>query len=267
MRQGHSRTFPGELGAPGGEGGGGRHCGQQDGQGCRDHADSADDHSKTSRPSARHARRKGTREARKTARKRSHLKAEGVRQKSPFLRHTGRRNWRIIDAPWASLADITGLLVAVTNGEETARTRLIEAVYDELRRLARGYLRRSAGTTHCRPRRSSTMPFSSSSISDACDGRTVLSSSPSLRTRCVAFWSITLARIGRSSAAPAAKVPISRRRRGSRGFGRQRPGAGRRPRKVGGAVSSPKSTRGAAVFWGAHCRQRPRPFLASRQSR
>jgi RNA polymerase sigma-70 factor, ECF subfamily len=39
-------------------------------------------------------------------------------------------------------ADITGLLVAVNNGEETARSRLIEAVYDELRRLARGYLRR-----------------------------------------------------------------------------------------------------------------------------
>jgi RNA polymerase sigma factor (TIGR02999 family) len=39
-------------------------------------------------------------------------------------------------------ADITGLLVAVSNGEETARSRLIEAVYDELRRLARGYLQR-----------------------------------------------------------------------------------------------------------------------------
>jgi RNA polymerase sigma-70 factor, ECF subfamily len=39
-------------------------------------------------------------------------------------------------------ADITGLLVAVSNGDEAARTRLIEAVYDELRRLARGYLRR-----------------------------------------------------------------------------------------------------------------------------
>lgn len=39
-------------------------------------------------------------------------------------------------------ADITGLLMAVSNGEEAARTRLIEAVYDELRRLARGYLRR-----------------------------------------------------------------------------------------------------------------------------
>ena len=39
-------------------------------------------------------------------------------------------------------ADITGLLVAVSNGERAARTRLIEALYDELRRLARGYLRR-----------------------------------------------------------------------------------------------------------------------------
>lgn len=39
-------------------------------------------------------------------------------------------------------ADITGLLVAVSKGEETARSRLIEVVYGELRRLARGYLRR-----------------------------------------------------------------------------------------------------------------------------
>jgi RNA polymerase sigma-70 factor (ECF subfamily) len=39
-------------------------------------------------------------------------------------------------------ADITGLLVAVSKGEEAARSRLIAVVYDELRRLARGYLRR-----------------------------------------------------------------------------------------------------------------------------
>jgi RNA polymerase sigma factor (TIGR02999 family) len=38
--------------------------------------------------------------------------------------------------------DVTGLLVAWGNGDEAARTRLIEAVYGELRRLARGYLRR-----------------------------------------------------------------------------------------------------------------------------
>lgn len=39
-------------------------------------------------------------------------------------------------------ADVTGLLVAVSQGDEAARARLIEAVYAELRRLARGYLKR-----------------------------------------------------------------------------------------------------------------------------
>ena len=38
--------------------------------------------------------------------------------------------------------DVTGLLVAVSQGDPTARVRLIEAVYAELRRLARGYLKR-----------------------------------------------------------------------------------------------------------------------------
>ena len=39
-------------------------------------------------------------------------------------------------------ADVTGLLVAWKSGDEGARSRLIEAVYGELRRLARGYLQR-----------------------------------------------------------------------------------------------------------------------------
>jgi RNA polymerase sigma factor (TIGR02999 family) len=39
-------------------------------------------------------------------------------------------------------SDVTGLLVAWTNGEEAARSRLIEAVYNELRRLAGTHLRR-----------------------------------------------------------------------------------------------------------------------------
>jgi RNA polymerase sigma factor (TIGR02999 family) len=39
-------------------------------------------------------------------------------------------------------ADITGLLVALGRGDERARSGLIEAVYSELRRLARGYLQR-----------------------------------------------------------------------------------------------------------------------------
>jgi RNA polymerase sigma-70 factor, ECF subfamily len=38
--------------------------------------------------------------------------------------------------------DVTGLLVAVSRGDPVAREQLIEAVYAELRRLARGYLRR-----------------------------------------------------------------------------------------------------------------------------
>ena len=39
-------------------------------------------------------------------------------------------------------ADITGLLVAWSNGEQAVGSPLMDAVYSELRRLARGYLRR-----------------------------------------------------------------------------------------------------------------------------
>ena len=38
--------------------------------------------------------------------------------------------------------DITGLLVDWSKGDESARSRLLDAVYAELRRLARGYLQR-----------------------------------------------------------------------------------------------------------------------------
>ena len=38
--------------------------------------------------------------------------------------------------------DVTGLLIASNAGDETAKARLIEAVYGELRRMARGYLQR-----------------------------------------------------------------------------------------------------------------------------
>jgi RNA polymerase sigma factor (TIGR02999 family) len=38
--------------------------------------------------------------------------------------------------------DVTALLEAWSNGDEAARSRLMEAVYDELRRVARGHLRR-----------------------------------------------------------------------------------------------------------------------------
>jgi RNA polymerase sigma factor (TIGR02999 family) len=39
-------------------------------------------------------------------------------------------------------ADVTALLVAWGDGDETARSRLMDAVYDELRRVARRHLRR-----------------------------------------------------------------------------------------------------------------------------
>ena len=42
----------------------------------------------------------------------------------------------------SEVSDVTGLLVACGNGEAGARAILMEAVYDELRRLARGYLGR-----------------------------------------------------------------------------------------------------------------------------
>jgi RNA polymerase sigma factor (TIGR02999 family) len=42
----------------------------------------------------------------------------------------------------ADRSDVTGLLVAWSKGDEAARGRLIDAVYTELRRLARGYLQR-----------------------------------------------------------------------------------------------------------------------------
>jgi RNA polymerase sigma factor (TIGR02999 family) len=42
----------------------------------------------------------------------------------------------------ADAADITGLLHAWSSGEEAARGRLVEAVYDELRHVAERHLRR-----------------------------------------------------------------------------------------------------------------------------
>ena len=42
----------------------------------------------------------------------------------------------------AQAQDVTGLLVAWSDGEAAASGRLMEAVYAEMRRLARGYLRR-----------------------------------------------------------------------------------------------------------------------------
>jgi RNA polymerase sigma factor (TIGR02999 family) len=42
----------------------------------------------------------------------------------------------------AQSADVTGLLAAWSNGEQAVGNPLMDAVYSELRRLARGYLRR-----------------------------------------------------------------------------------------------------------------------------
>jgi RNA polymerase sigma factor (TIGR02999 family) len=42
----------------------------------------------------------------------------------------------------ANRPDVTALLLAWSEGDDIARSRLIDAVYDELRRLARGHLRR-----------------------------------------------------------------------------------------------------------------------------
>ena len=42
----------------------------------------------------------------------------------------------------ARSADVTGLLVAWSNGDQAVGSPLMDAVYGELRRLARGYLRR-----------------------------------------------------------------------------------------------------------------------------
>lgn len=42
----------------------------------------------------------------------------------------------------AQAPDVTGLLIAWSDGEEAASGRLVDVVYAELRRLAKGYLRR-----------------------------------------------------------------------------------------------------------------------------
>jgi RNA polymerase sigma factor (TIGR02999 family) len=51
----------------------------------------------------------------------------------------------------SALPDVTGLLVAWTNGDKGAHARLVEAVYGELRRLARGYLQRERRDHSLRP--------------------------------------------------------------------------------------------------------------------
>lgn len=53
-------------------------------------------------------------------------------------------------------SDVTGLLVAWSNGEETAGGALMDAVYGELRRLAR--FDANVPTIPCPPPRSCTRP-------------------------------------------------------------------------------------------------------------
>ena len=51
----------------------------------------------------------------------------------------------------AQAPDVTGLLIAWSDGEKAASGRLVDAVYAELRRLAKGYLRRERRTIHFPP--------------------------------------------------------------------------------------------------------------------
>jgi len=47
-----------------------------------------------------------------------------------------------------------------SRSSEQIRDRMLKLVYDELRRLARGFLARERSTTRCSPRRSSTRRIS-----------------------------------------------------------------------------------------------------------
>ena len=146
-------------------------------------------------------------------------------------------------------ADITGLLVAVSNGRG-CRTRLIEAVYDGLRRLARGYLRASVRTIHFRPRRSSTTPSSRWSINAGFGGTT----GPVLRDRAHQMRRIrSSARAHRRSSAARQQGAAVGRRCGIQSARRRCPCARRGAPEAVGKLSSPEPTRGAA-FRRAHRR-------------
>jgi len=53
--------------------------------------------------------------------------------------------------------EVTALLVAWSDGDETALEKLAPLVYGELRQLARRHMA-SVADTRCKPRRSSTKP-------------------------------------------------------------------------------------------------------------
>jgi RNA polymerase sigma factor (TIGR02999 family) len=66
------------------------------------------------------------------------MERRGIAAKAVSSNHEGRPTRSQV----VSKADVTTLLVAWTNGDEAAGAPLMEAVYDELRRMARVYLRR-----------------------------------------------------------------------------------------------------------------------------
>ena len=68
--------------------------------------------------------------------------------------------------------DVTGLLVAWSQGHVDANERLIEAVYAELRGLARATSGASVPTIHWPRRRSCARRICGSWISAACSGTT-----------------------------------------------------------------------------------------------
>jgi ECF sigma factor len=66
------------------------------------------------------------------------------------------------DGPTGCPGDVTQLLLDWSNGNKEAVAELMPVVYAELRRLARGYLRREPRPHTCKPLRSFTRPTFSS---------------------------------------------------------------------------------------------------------
>ncbi len=80
--------------------------------------------------------------------------------------------------------DLTQLQVDWGNGDQAALEELLPLVNNELRRLARSYMRRETPVTLFKPPHSSTKPTCDWSIREMCDGRTVpISSDGYLRER------------------------------------------------------------------------------------
>ena len=73
--------------------------------------------------------------------------------------------------------DISALLAAWSEGNQNALERLTPIVYDELRRLARHYMKESVPATACKQRRWSTKHIRAWWTTNACSGRIALTSS------------------------------------------------------------------------------------------